>query len=138
MDVAGPTWLGTQHTDRVRRAAQEEAARRCRELEFRVTPQAPLPPRFRLVVFAVSTFGSFGSEAQRFLAEVGRRCGTALPVSLLPQATWAVGVCLCVCMPPRCSGAVVAVSVRASLLLRTCVRARTRMPVWWICLWWGL
>ena len=89
MDVAGPTWLGTQHTDRVRRAAQEEAARRCRELEFRVTPQAPLPPRFRLVVFAVSTFGSFGSEAQRFLAEVGRRCGTALPVSLLPHATWA-------------------------------------------------
>ena len=35
-------------------------------------------PEFRLVVFAVSTFGSFGAEAQRFLAEVSRRCGRAL------------------------------------------------------------
>ena len=58
-------------------------------LQFRVTPQTPLPPRFRLVVFAVSTFGSFGDEAQRFLSEVARRCGRALPVDLLPQATWA-------------------------------------------------
>lgn len=58
-------------------------------LQFRVTPQTPLPPEFRLVVFAVSTFGSFGAEAQRFLSEVSRRCGRALPVDLLPQATWA-------------------------------------------------
>ena len=89
MDVAGPTWVAAQHTDRVRRAAQEEAARRCRELEFRVTPQTPLPDRFRLVVFAVSTLGTFGSEALRFLSEASRRCGPSLPVDLLPQATWA-------------------------------------------------
>ena len=88
LDVAGPTWLHTRHTDRVRCAAQTEAERRCRVLQFRVTPQTPLPPRFRLVVFAVSTFGSFGDEAQRFLSEVARRCGRALPVDLLPQATW--------------------------------------------------
>ena len=89
MDVAGPTWVAAQHTDRVRRAAQEEAARRCRVQEFRVTPQTPLPARFRLVVFAVSTFGTFGSEALRFLSEASRRCGPSLPVDLLPQATWA-------------------------------------------------
>ena len=89
MDVAGPTWVAAQHTDRVRRAAQEEAARRCRVQEFRVTPQTPLPARFRLVVFAVSTLGTFGSEALRFLSEASRRCGPSLPVDLLPQATWA-------------------------------------------------
>jgi hypothetical protein len=86
---SSPPWVASQHTDCVRRAAQEEAARRCRVQEFRVTPQTPLPARFRLVVFAVSTFGTFGSEALQFLSEASRRCGRSLPVDLLPQATWA-------------------------------------------------
>ena len=88
-DVAGVTHLDGQHTHRTRRATHDHEEDRCRRLEYRVTPQQPLPPQFRLTVFAVSTFGSLGSEALTFLTDVGRRFGRALPPSLLPQATWA-------------------------------------------------
>ena len=49
-----------------------------------------LPPRMRLVVFAVSIFGSFGPPAQAFLTDLSRRSGGSVPAALLPQATWAV------------------------------------------------
>ena len=44
----------------------------------------------RLVVLAVSTHGSFGASAMRFVSDLGRRAGGGLPVSLLGCASWAV------------------------------------------------
>ena len=41
-----------------------------------------------LVVFAVSTFGSFGPEAQSFLAEMAQRAG-GLPRALAAESSWA-------------------------------------------------
>ena len=49
-----------------------------------------IPPGMRLVVIAVSCFGSFGGEAQSFFAEIGRRVGGGVPYSLLDEASWAV------------------------------------------------
>ena len=43
-----------------------------------------------MVVFAVSTLGSFGPAAQTLLTELGRRTGGGVPVTLLDEATWAV------------------------------------------------
>ena len=49
-----------------------------------------LPPRMRLVVFAVSTHGAFGAAAMRFLSDLSRRSGGGLPPVLLDCASWAV------------------------------------------------
>ena len=43
----------------------------------------------RLVVVAISTFGSFGTEAQRLFAELSRRSGGGVPYALLDEASWA-------------------------------------------------
>ena len=84
LDAAGATHRHAHHTDRTRLAAHLAVARHSAQSEYGV-----LPPRMRLVVLAVSTFGSFGPSAVRFLADLGRRAGGALPVALLESATWA-------------------------------------------------
>ena len=43
----------------------------------------------RLIPLTVSTHGAFGPEAMRFLADLGKRAGSCVPVSLLDCATWA-------------------------------------------------
>ena len=44
----------------------------------------------RLVVLAVSIHGSFSGPSLRFLADLGRRAGGGVPVTLLDCASWAV------------------------------------------------
>ena len=48
-----------------------------------------LPPRMRLVPFTVSTFGALGQEARTLIQQIDRRCGSSIPLSLSPHATWA-------------------------------------------------
>ena len=43
----------------------------------------------RLVPFCVSTFGAIGETGQRFISELSRLAGSAVPVTLLGCATWA-------------------------------------------------
>ena len=84
IDAAGATHVNDHHTDRVRLAAHVHAAQLC------AAQYAPLPRGFRLVTFAVSTFGSLGPQAQALLATVGVRVGGGVPAALLPESTWAV------------------------------------------------
>ena len=44
----------------------------------------------RLIVLAVSTFGSIGTSGQRFISELSRRTHGRVPSSLLGHASWAV------------------------------------------------
>ena len=41
------------------------------------------------VTFVVSTFGSFGSEAQGLMRAISWRVGHSVPASLLGEASWA-------------------------------------------------
>ena len=84
LDAAGATHRHTHHTDRVRLAGHVAIARHSAQSEY-----GALPPRMRLAILAVSTLGSFGPAAVRFLADLGRRAGSTLPVALLESATWA-------------------------------------------------
>ena len=43
----------------------------------------------RLIPLTVSTHGAFGPEVMPFLADLGKRAGSCVPVSLLDCATWA-------------------------------------------------
>ncbi len=43
----------------------------------------------RLVILAVSIYGSFGPDALRFFSALGRRAGDTVPFALLGSATWA-------------------------------------------------
>ena len=84
LDTAGATRIATSHTDRSRLPAHISTESRCARDEYGV-----LPPRMRLVVISVSTFGSIGRAGVGLLAEVGRRVGGSLPGALLDQASWA-------------------------------------------------
>ena len=86
IDTACGTALGTHHTDRTWLSAHTAAAQRSLRDEYRNM----IPPRMRLVIIAVSCFGSFGGEAQTFFSELGRRVGGGVPHSLLDEASWAV------------------------------------------------
>lgn len=84
-DAAGASQIAQHHTDKRRLAAHEAASRDSIRDEYGAMPRG-----FRLVIFAVSTLGSFGPAAQTLLAELGRRTGGGVPVMLLDEATWAV------------------------------------------------
>ena len=83
-DPCGATHVSTDHTDRRRLAAHIAITRHSSRAEY-----GDLPPRMRLVVVAVSAFGSFGPSALDFFATLGRRSGESVPVPLLDSATWA-------------------------------------------------
>ena len=85
LDAAGATHVATHHTDRTRLAAHTAIAQTCRTTEYRDT----FPQGMRLVVVAISTFGSFGTEAQRLFAELSHRSGGGVPYALLDEASWA-------------------------------------------------
>ena len=52
-------------------------------------PPAPGQPRLRLVIFSVSSRGSFGPGAHGLLSRLAALCGHSVPRSLLEEATWA-------------------------------------------------
>ena len=83
-DPAGATHVADRHTDRIRLAAHTHIARHTARTEY-----GPLPPRFRLVVFGLSIFGSLGPGAQAFIRDVGLRFGGGLPSRLLDESSWA-------------------------------------------------
>lgn len=91
-DPAGPTAVGTLHTDRVTRAFHValEAVRTPRQY-FGPTGVVPdgLRGIVRLRTFAVSVFGSFGEQALELLQDVGRRHADRLPGALAEESTWA-------------------------------------------------
>ena len=82
-DVGGPTMLTAHGTDRHRLAAHAAKARQA------LDDYGALPPRMRLVPFTVSTFGALGQEARTLIQQIDRRCGSSIPLSLSPHATWA-------------------------------------------------
>ena len=82
-DPAGASHRVHERTFEVRGAAHAHVHRLC------VAEYGTLPPRMRLVPFCVSVFGAIGQAGQRFLAELGRRAGGAVPTPLLDLATWA-------------------------------------------------
>ena len=84
LDPVGPSHLGSHHTDRDRLAAHRAIVRSCTETEY-----GTLPARMRLIVLPISSFGAIGPTAQRFIGELSRRCGGAVPPALLPHASWA-------------------------------------------------
>jgi len=43
----------------------------------------------RVVTFVVSTFGSFGAQAQALIKDVGRRTNLFVPPTLAHEASWA-------------------------------------------------
>ena len=63
--------------------------RHCRANEYKVSDDTPLPPRTRLVVFALSVFGSLGGEAAAFVHWLHKRQSGKLPPTLLEAASWA-------------------------------------------------
>ena len=85
LDAAGATHIATHHTSATRLAAHIAAARDCARTEY-----GPLPPRMRLIVLVISTFGAIGPAGHRFIGELSRREGGRVPPSLLPHASWAV------------------------------------------------
>ena len=78
LDAAGPTHIATHHTATTRLAAHTHTATHCALHEYGV-----LPPRMRLIVLAVSTFGSIGTPGQQFIKELSRRTLGRVPPSLL-------------------------------------------------------
>ena len=84
LDTAGATHIAASHTDRRRLPAHISVERHSTLTQYGV-----LPPRMRLVIISVSTFGSIGRAGVAFLAEVSRRVGGSLPGALLDQASWA-------------------------------------------------
>ncbi len=85
LDAAGASHIASDHTDSSRLAAHRAATRRCVHTEY-----GPLPPRMRLVVLAVSTFGAIDRPGQALISELSRRTRGTVPPSLLPHASWAV------------------------------------------------
>ena len=83
-DATGATHVNSQHTDARRSAAHASVALHCVNTEY-----GALPPRMRLIPLTVSIGGAFGPEAMRFLADLGKRAGSCVPVALLDCATWA-------------------------------------------------
>jgi len=81
-DAASPSAL-TLGTDR-HRLAGHRAKERAAQDDYGV-----LPARMRLLPFVVSTFGSFGPSARWLVQRLDRRCGSSIPLSLLPHASWA-------------------------------------------------
>ena len=92
LDVAGPTWIRTRHTDRTRRAAHLDLQRQWQRAYFRHFPSGEAPAGVRLVVFSISTFGAFGPDALALLRTLSRRSGRTVPPSLLEEASWATPV----------------------------------------------
>ena len=43
----------------------------------------------RVVTFVVSTFGSFGAQAQALIKDIGRRTNLCVPLTLAHEAAWA-------------------------------------------------
>ena len=43
----------------------------------------------RVVTFVVSTFGSFGAQAQALIKDIGRRTNLCVPLTLAHEASWA-------------------------------------------------
>ena len=84
LDAAGATHIRTDHTDRLRLKAHEAIATKSKEKEY-----GELPSGMRLVIVAISSFGSFGADALPFLAELSLRMADSLPSALLGEATWA-------------------------------------------------
>ena len=84
-DTCAPTHIHGDHSDRRRLGTHAAVASRCARHEYGV-----LLPRMRLVVLAVSIHGSFSGPSLRFLADLGRRAGGGVPVTLLDCASWAV------------------------------------------------
>jgi len=67
MDKAGTTHVNTDHTDERRLSSHAAEVRHCERDDYRIAPvqgqgRGPLPRGMRLVVFAVSTFGSFNGR----------------------------------------------------------------------------
>ena len=85
IDTAGATHIATKHTDTTRLAAHVATAAHCARTEY-----GALPPRMRLIVLCVSTFGAIGTPGQRFISELSRRTRGRVPPPLLPHASWAV------------------------------------------------
>ena len=85
LDTAGPAHNTDHHTDTRRLGAHIWARDHCLRSDY----QNMIPPRMRLVVIVISSFGSFGGDAQPFFSELGRRVGSCVPMSLLDEATWA-------------------------------------------------
>ena len=88
-DVCCATHLQTHHPDQQRLACHRALERHCRANEYKVSNDTPLPPRTRLVVFALSVFGSLGSEAAAFVHWLHKRQSGKLPPTLLEAASWA-------------------------------------------------
>ena len=84
LDPAAPTHVSTHRTSTSRLGAHVAVARHSAASEY-----GPLPARMRLVVVAVSVFGSLGPASLRFLSDLGRRAGLTVPFALLDSATWA-------------------------------------------------
>ena len=84
------THINDHNTNEVRLGAHVAEAKRCRRHDYKLADDGSgLPAGMRLVVFAVSTGGSLGVEAQALFAEVSKRVGKALPAALLPASSWA-------------------------------------------------
>ena len=84
-DTAGTTHINTNHTDTTRLAAHRAVTRACIRTEY-----GQLPPRMRLIVLPISTFGAIGTPGQAFISELSRRMRGMVPPSLLDHASWAV------------------------------------------------
>ena len=54
-------------------------------------PSRRPPPgaRMRVATFAISTFGSFGAQAQALIKDIGRRTNLFVPPSLSHETSWA-------------------------------------------------
>jgi len=54
-------------------------------------PSRRPPPgaRMRVVTFVISTFGSFGAQAQALIKDIGRRTNLFVPPSLSHETSWA-------------------------------------------------
>ena len=84
LDAAGATHIATNHTDTTRLAAHAAVATACTRHEY-----GQLPPRMRLIVLAISTFGAIGTPGQGFISELSRRTQGKVPPMLLGHASWA-------------------------------------------------
>ena len=88
IDPAGSSALSTLHTDSSRLAHHDRVARQSAVDYFGSPPSPPPGMRVRHVAFAVSTFGSLGTDAQALLELVSRTAGDAVPRSLLSELSW--------------------------------------------------
>lgn len=84
-DTAGTNHINTNHTDTTRLGAHRAVTRTCIHSEY-----GQLPPRMRLIVIPISTFGSIGTPGQAFISELSRRMRGMVPTPLLEHASWAV------------------------------------------------